>query len=93
MIFEGKNRNEFTSDVLAALIRKKVRFRGCDPHHVEMALTGEIKVTFSGYRDAKPWQGKVEFSCRGKKENLFLTDPDIVADVCRQGIEAMKADL
>jgi hypothetical protein len=88
---DGKNRNEFTDDVLECLKKRRVTFYGCAPHYVQMLMSGQIRVTFSGYRNSKPWQGNVEFYVELKNNELILADPAVVADICDQCVQSMSA--
>lgn len=89
---EGKNKHEFTNEVLCLLEKRKVTFRGCKPNYISMSIDGGVEIQFSGYRDNKPWQGSVKFNCPFPPDKLMLSDPAIVADVCEQGLHLMEVD-
>lgn len=91
-IIGGKNRNEFADDVLNILKRKQVTFRGCEPSHVTVWMDGKVKVWFYGQIERKPWVGGISFNCVRPEDRVFMTDPAVVAEMCRTHIGLMKAD-
>lgn len=81
----------FAEDVLAALRRRKVTFKGCWADHVEINMNGLVKVLFYGHRNGRPWTGGIKFSCVFPEDNIWLADPAAVAELCEKGIALMDA--
>lgn len=91
-IINGKNRDEFAQEVLYQLKHKRVTFRKCQPDFVTIYLDGRIKVWFYGQRDNKSWRGGVGFNCVNTEDRVYMTDPAIVAEMCKKHIALMNAE-
>ena len=88
---DGKDRNEFTHEVLDKLRQRKVTWYDCQPSYVSIKLSGAVEVQFAGSRDGEPWIGTMKFNCPFPPDKLYLADPAIVAEICEQGLNLMEA--